>query len=281
MKRSSVVAVLLCVVVGLGVYQWRITDIRSHDSLDRRFADIVQADEKSRISCQALRDAKPLVILILGQSNAANHGEFGRGEPRYLIHGESCFLTDAPFPGATGKGGSIWAYLPGNLVVQGRTRPLAISIVAVDATTIAEWTTEQGPLWQALTNQLRALATLGLVPSLIVWQQGEADAKQGTNGLVYADGLRKLADHPEIRLSGAHIAVAQSTICRSPRSWALNAAVVDLVARDPRFVGGADTDMLNESRFRIDGCHFSQEGLSEAAILWTRTFVSELSSNSR
>ncbi|MBK9234544.1 MAG: hypothetical protein IPO19_00130 [Rhodoferax sp.] len=138
---------------------------------------------------------RPLVLLVLGQSNAANHGALREQKPVALpvVLEEGCALATDPLPGATGRGGSIWSALPQALEAAGvDRRNVVFSVLAVDATSIADWTSPDSPLRQRLVQRLAALKRIGLMPDLVLWQQGEADARLGTDPMAYAAALQQL-----------------------------------------------------------------------------------------
>lgn len=112
------------------------------------------------------------------------------------------------------------------------------------------------------------MKAVNLLPQVILWQQGEADAKLGTTSAAYLAGLDRL--EATIALAGADavIVAALSTVCRSPPDLAIRAAIVAKAENSHRFQVGPDTDTLSLADSRIDGCHFSAAGLEHAARLW-------------
>ena len=85
----------------------------------------------------------------------------------------------------------------------------------------------------------------------------------------YRQGLRALADALQTPASSPRkVLLAHSTVCRSDASTALNGAVKQLVASDPRFGQGPDLDHGLRQDQRYDGCHLTGAGLARAADLW-------------
>lgn len=242
-----------------------------HNGIDTRLLSIVAARPEQRVDCAALVRAKPLVLLALGQSNAGNHGAYAQSEdaPIALVAGVDCLLADDPLPGATGTGGSIWRHLPGALAGDLAGRKVLISVLAVDATSIGDWTRPGSRLALRLMEQIQALKQLELLPDYVLWQQGEADARNGTVAAEYQRGLASLAamlDQAGVR---APLILARSTVCRSLPNEAIRAAIEQTVASMPgKFVLGPDTDQLQGDSLRSDGCHLSQAGLKQAAAQW-------------
>jgi lysophospholipase L1-like esterase len=144
-----------------------------------------------------------------------------------------------------------------------------MSVLAVDATSIGDWTRPGSHLSKRLVDQIQALKKLGLKPDFVLWQQGEADARQGTSAAEYQQGLHALAT--VLRQAGvqAPLVLARSTVCRTLPNEEIRVAIEQTVATKPgNFVLGPDTDRLQGGIYRSDGCHFSQAGLKQAAAQW-------------
>lgn len=224
-------------------------------------------------SCEALKDEKPFFVLILGQSNAGNHGEIGRfsdGNTVSVVNHGKCFLASDPLPGATGRGGSIWSRLPVFLY----PKRIAISLLAVESTTVNQWVAPGYLSWE-LKHELEALKRIGVAVDLVIWQQGEADAREGTTSAAYREDFLKLRS--ALRASGveAPVMVALSTRCKGYSGTAVRQALSDLANEENDVWMGPDTDKLLGDA-RIDACHFSIKGLDEAAKLWANAIQSAI-----
>lgn len=243
--------------------------------LSLKLEKIVKVDAETIISCEKLAAQKPLVILALGQSNAANHGARGidADVPVALIADGKCVMAVDPLPGATGFGGSIWYRLPRYFSKLEARRPIVMSVLAVDATAIAEWTNEKSLLRERLAQHLKSMHAIGLAPNFVMWQQGEADAIVGTSQENYSAGLDKLAGILDQEKIAAPIVLALSTVCRSEPNPAIRAAIEEKVVSNPRFKLGPDTDYDIHEGLRVKKCHFSTEGLDRAAQLWASSIA--------
>ena len=155
-------------------------------------------------------------------------------------------------------------------------RNVVFSVLAVDATSIADWTSPDSPLRQRLVQRLAALKRIGLMPNLVLWQQGEADAMLGTDPMAYAAALQQLRTLLDAGGSQAPMLLARSTVCRSPSAVGLHAAVDRMVEAGSGFRMGPDTDTLLGLDNRVDGCHFSAAGQLRAAQLWAERIQSSL-----
>ena len=232
-------------------------------------------DTKAVVSCAKIAAQKPIVILAIGEANAGNHGARAgdRDIPIAVIADGKCSMAADPLPGATGAGGSIWYRVPRYLTKLVPQRPIVFSVLAVEETSIADWTDIASPLRARLLERIQAMQTLGLAPQLVLWQQGETDAHNGTTGLEYAAALDKLALLLEQAKVSAPIVLAESTVCRSEPEELIRKAIEAKVEKDPRFKLGPDTDYEIHAGYRRDQCHISAEGLNRAGQLWAETIA--------
>lgn len=270
---------LLGTAVLLGVYNF--AEGRNHNnSLNTRIEQIVGSGKYSEISCAEVARTRPLVLLALGQSNAGNHGSpsVNNLEPVTLIADGKCIKATDPLPGGTGGGDSIWQRLPQSLALKKTSRPIVMSILAVDATSIDDWTRASSPLKKRLVELVGSMRRLGLPPDLVLWQQGEADALQERSREYYLAGLTKLSVALGSAQSNAPILLARSTICRSLPNPAIRSAIESASLNDRHFRLGPDTDTLSGDKFR-DGCHLTADGLDRAAKMWAAAIECETSTN--
>jgi Carbohydrate esterase, sialic acid-specific acetylesterase len=275
-RRALLVAAVILLIIALGRYAG-LGQPSERTKLSLKLDKIVRVDTEPVVSCATIAAQHPIVILALGQSNAANHGARAADTdvPIALIADGKCIMAVDPLPGGTGVGGSIWYRLPRHLsqLIQPRHRPVVISVLGVDATAIDEWTNEASPIRAQLIRQLQSMRSVELAPQLVLWQQGESDAKNGTTESAYADELDKLAGILDQAGVNAPIVAALSTVCRSDPNDAIRHAIETKAASNPRFKLGPDTDYDIHAGLRSNKCHFSTEGLDRAAQLWAATIA--------
>lgn len=247
--------------------------------LSLKMDKMVRVEAEPELACAALAAQKPIVILALGQSNAANHGARAADTdiPVNVIADGKCVLAVNPLPGGTGTEGSIWYRLPRDLNKLLPKRPVVLSVLAVESTTIAEWTDAASPLRKRLERQIDSMKSLGMPPQLILWQQGESDARHGITEIAYSAGLDQLADIVDQSGVSAPIVMALSTVCRSEPYEEIRRAVEAKVANYPRFKIGPDTDYAIHVGLRRENCHFSAEGIHRASQLWAESIAPLLS----
>ena len=279
MTRKALVWLSLLAIAsmaGIAAYKF-IAHQRYSVSLIGRMEQIVVIGKHTEVSCAEVAATHPLVLLVLGQSNAGNHGALPShtAEPVTLIAEGKCIRATGPLPGGTGQGGSIWQHLPALLSSQREPRSVALSVLAVNATSIEDWTHPSSPLRERLSAHVASMCHLDLAPTLVLWQQGEADALLGTSTYVYRYGLGRLATMLSEAGSSAPILLARSTICRSKPNAAIRSAIENIISGDPRFRLGPDTDTLSGNTFR-NGCHLTASGLDSAAKMWSETISFEI-----
>lgn len=245
--------------------------LRREAALESRLDQIVPVGSHAEVPCPSKAGPRPLVLLAIGQSNAGNHGAPGGQaiDPITMIAGDRCISARDPLPGATGTGASIWPRLVTQLSREQTGRQVLISVLALESSSIDEWTRSGSPLRQRLTSQLASMTRLDLPPDYILWQQGEADARDGTSTNQYDTQLDFLADILSQAVINAPILLAQSTVCHSLPNTEIRSALARRVAQGGRWRKGPDTDALIGSQFRRDGCHLSAAGLDAAAKMWT------------
>ena len=259
----------LAVTVGMALY--RLIDLRSpaslRDSLQSRLSALQTTSAKALRDCAGFRAAQPVVLLVLGQSNAANHGEPtpGRSPATWMMDTGICSISSDPLPGATGSGGTPWSLLPQRLAALGLAQPVLIQLLAVDASTVNDWVRSDSPLRGRLRQAVARNAESGLQPQFVLWQQGEADARAGTSPDQYRKGLLDLADQLHEQGLDAPILLALSTVCRSPPHAGLRTSLLALPQTDARFKVGPDTDQVQSRR---DGCHWDIAGRQQVAQAW-------------
>lgn len=276
MTRKALVGYLLLAGVA-AIASYSLIGHQSHNALlTTKIEQIVPVRQQVVVSCEELAAMRPLVLLALGQSNAGNHGSLPERAPEAvtLIAEGKCIKATDPLPGGTGTGGSIWQRLPAMLSTQNISRPVLLSVLAVDATSIEDWTSPGSPLVKRLLEHLGSMQRLGLTPDFVLWQQGEADALSGVSSADYSTGLDRLAAILNGGGSTVPIILARSTICRSDPHVAIRNAIQAKVSSDPGFRLGPDTDVLSASTFR-DGCHMTTDGLNSAAKMWATVILVE------
>ena len=226
---------------------------------------------KIEIQCPKQTE-KTAVILIAGQSNAANNAA-QRHNTRYPdrvlnFAAGRCYIAASPLLGSTGFAGEYWTLMADELIDAKVFDSVILAPVAVGASSIAQWA--QGgslnatmlPLVQELTTRYRV--------THVLWHQGESDFALKTDPLRYKGLLLSFVETLRANLVDAPVFVSKATRCGPAwtRSNAIRSAQQDLATSEPGLKAGVDTDELLEAQDRYDDCHFADSGEVKAATAW-------------
>lgn len=212
-------------------------------------------------------------VLILGQSNAANHGPVrADGGPGARVFHEGSFLPARdPLPGASGNGGSVWTRFAPKAIGRGLCSEIVLLNLAQGGTAISDWAPGGGHHFRLVTA-LDKVADSGMEFTHVVWHQGERDTLMDTSEAVYAARLSDLISDIRARGMAAPIIVCRAT-CRVGRTNAgVSAAQAAVV--DPRagIFAGPDTDMLG-GEYRYDDTHLDSRGQELFADMLVAAFA--------
>lgn len=225
--------------------------------------------EPSSSPCPSPQPSRTLVGLVLGQSNAANHGQ-GQHRARpgvFCLFGGELLPARDPLPGATGEGSSVWIPVANGLLDRGQYDRVVWIARAVGGSAIRQWA-PGGDLFPRVPAAIVEAHQAGLPITHIFWHQGEADAHTyNTPPDQYQQAFLSL--RAEIRALGvsAPIYICLATrFCELSHHSALREAQRGLVnGQDIRL--GPDTDSLGGAD-RYDGAHFSAQGIAAFAQQW-------------
>ena len=217
------------------------------------------------------------VLLVLGQSNAANFGNI-----RYTANCEQAInfyqgnyypLSD-PLKGALGEGGSVWSRLGDLLLQSGFAGVVIIAPVAIGGTSVQQWK-PGGVNNHLITETITSLYSKGLKITHVLWHQGEnnnANLYPSVSALENAQQYR--IDFMELvaqlRSLGVDAPVFPAITSRCGKLQSdifLEQAQRELANDSMGIYNGPDTDLLG-NEYRYDACHFNEEGLRLHALLW-------------
>ena len=227
--------------------------------------------ERQEVACNSLAE-DAAVILVMGQSNAANYGETLYRPRRQVFNFDwksgRCYRAEDPLLGASGRGGSAWSRLGDALIERGVFRRVVLVPVAVGGTSIHAWVGENGPAGHAV-KAAAGLREQGLSVSHVLWQQGESDRNMDKS--VYIRLFSQMNDYLRTNGIEAPIFVAQATICNNHGLEDVRQAQAELplLMADSNVLPGPDIDTLDHIYQRASNlCHFSDQGLAGVAELW-------------
>lgn len=224
--------------------------------------------ERTEVDPESISRERLMVALVLGQSNAANHGETRHrsGPGVYNFYRGKVYHALDPMLGATGKKGSVWTRLGDRLIQNGGYQSVVFAPVAMTSTRIREWTPD-GKLYPRMIKTIQELQAAGLEITHLLWHQGETDALWRTSGSDYRSRFALVLE--SIRREGvdAPIYVSVATWNSFTRSTLKIADAQRALVDGREVLSGPNTDALDYCD-RYDGTHFSTEGLDHVASLW-------------
>jgi lysophospholipase L1-like esterase len=217
----------------------------------------------------------PFVLVVVGQSNVANHGlTRGRsGEGTYAFSTQGLFKLEDPLPGASGTGGSPWPYWAS---LEQLARPgiqVVVASIAQGSSAVVDWIGD-GQHAQRLPQLQKALLQQGLKVDAVVWHQGETEAWSGADPVAYQQNLRSWI--ASVRSLGIR---APIYVCLTSRDGdgvinpSIRQAQASVWNRQADVYAGPDTDSLDAS-YRRDGVHFNGRGLEAFALLLQQAMTS-------
>ncbi|MDB5227070.1 MAG: uncharacterized protein JWN78_1263 [Bacteroidota bacterium] len=218
-----------------------------------------------------------VVLLVMGQSNAANFGETryaaACSQAVNFYNGIYYPLSD-PLYGAKGDGGSVWSRLGDMLIQNSFARVVIIAPVAIGGTSIQQWK-PSGVNNHFITETIAALQAKGLKITHVLWHQGESNHASMNplvtpvqNGQQYTHDFLELVAQLRSLGVNAPIFPAIATHCGvTANDTVLESAQRHLANDSLGIFNGPNTDSLG-NEYRFDQCHFNTNGLHVHALLW-------------
>jgi hypothetical protein len=213
------------------------------------------------------------VIVIHGQSNAANYG-MSRYTAREAVDNfdpatGKCFAAADPLLGTDGAGGNFATRLGDILIQAGRYRRVIVVPIAVVGASLSALNNEHA---DRIENVIQKLKAAGLVPTHLLFEQGEKDAILTTTQEQYVSGLHQLVTRFRAAGFDAPFYLSQTTKCdvANPKNSVAIRAAQELAIDGPLNIRrGPDTDTIgNDGRNPNDGCHMNEAGTLANAALW-------------
>lgn len=215
---------------------------------------------KKEIECPKNSD----VIIILGQSNAANYLiNYNKIETDHLnYYNDKCYKLTDPVLGATGNLQSLAPVLADKIISK---KPVIFLTNAWGGSNISQWSMSESKLSEyANRNMLKLSKNNNL--KFIIWIQGESDANKKINYKKHFLDFKKniLKNLNESQKKLLKFIITQTSICGSDarnRDKKLNRYQKNLGKLKNTFVTDV-TDNLNFN-YRYDTCHFNQFGIDK------------------
>jgi Carbohydrate esterase, sialic acid-specific acetylesterase len=226
---------------------------------------------KTQVPCPKQTE-RTAVLLIAGQSNAANSGaqRHSTHHPDRVFNFMSgrCYVAASPLLGSNGFAGEYWTLMADELINSGVFDGVILAPVAVGGSNIAQWA-KGGALNTSMIPLVQDLVTHYRVTD-VLWHQGESDFTLKTDPARYKEQFRSFAE--TLRDNAIDAPVFISTATRCLPGWsepnAIQSAQKDLVSSQSGFKAGVDTDTLLTAQDRYDDCHMADSGEVRTAKAW-------------
>ncbi len=209
-------------------------------------------------------------ILVLGQSNVANHGSGARQS-----NWGSCWcdgirrrLAD-PLPGGTGEEGSVWTRLGPLLKGRGTISNFSVTVLARGGTSSADWAAG-GKCYKRLLSAVPIVESSTEPVSHLLYHQGEKDTLLMTSSEAYFEQFLTLHEFISTTWPQLPFIVCTASHRDGVRSEAVRRAQNRIQTQLAGCQPGPDTDTLG-SEFRRDDTHFNEAGLDAFARMLAAT----------
>ncbi len=237
----------------------------AQDIVSDSYGRVISAAGKHQVACPE-QDPGTAVILIIGQSNAANYAT----RPYSSSHGDrvlnffagKCYIASSPLLGADGRWGEYWTELANRLVQSGRYKRVVLVSSAVGGSQIVRWQMG-GDLNLMLMNVLTEIRPHYRITH-VLWHQGESDFH--TSAAAYRESFLSLVQ--SLRARGVEAPVFVSVTSATPGE---NLPVVQAqraLPNEKNIFAGVDTDaLIGKSDRNVTG-HFAESGEKKVIERW-------------
>lgn len=228
---------------------------------------------KTQVNCP-VQSASSAVILVLGQSNSANHSEKRYttqfpGRVMNLYQGK-CYAAESPLLGASGLEGEYLTPIGDALIESGGFQNVIIINTSIGSSKVGDWV-NSGRLAQRLKITLNTLKLKYKVTN-IIWHQGESDFTSKTSFDDYRSSFKSIENTLQQNGVTAPILMVISTICGYNSNWTEKnpVALAQKSLIDDRYIFlGLDADATlgikdrrPQSPSQEPNCHLSERGQS-------------------
>lgn len=243
-------------------------------------ARLIGDEQRPAVSCPQ-RSGRTAVLLVLGQSNAANYAgqryrsNFGARIINFLDG--QCFIAASPLLGSTGTKGEYWTEVGNQLVGSGMVDNVVIAPVAYSGTAVSLWA-RGGELNKVMVATLGALTSSGFKPTQVLWDQGEFDYVLGTTEQVYSERLTSVITTLRDEGVSAPFYISIASKCLEPSNGGTKDHIADnsvvraqlaLSSGSGDIKRGVNTDVLLGEDDRYDDCHIGGSGTEKVARAWS------------
>lgn len=249
----------------------RLTEAPSLAPTDQ-FGRLLGYPGKIEITCP-IQDEKTAVLLLVGQSNAANYqGQRHQGADDRVVNfvDGRCYRAASPLLGADGQRGESWTLLGNKLVQTGLYHTVILIPAAVGKSSVRRWAAggDLNAMLMAVISAVKARYTI----SAVLLDQGTTDFVERMPEGEYRSDLKSMID--SVRAQGVHAPFFITRSTAGPPDWREDNPVARAQATlaDSRnaVFDGPNTDRDVTPLDRYDGYHFGASGQEKFTGAWMR-----------
>ncbi|MDY7394098.1 sialate O-acetylesterase [Aureibaculum sp. 2210JD6-5] len=265
---NNILIIVIVVVIILFFFALYLVENQSKKEIDKHTEEIVNKFKNNK---------RGLVVLILGQSNAANYGAkvFSSHKNIYSFYNNRVSLAKDPMEGASGNKGSIWIPFSENLIKSKEYDLILLVNISEGGSTVFDWN-HDGKYHKKLINTLNQLKVNNIPPNYILWQQGEEDNLMETSLIDFKLRLNELIDMLNNFLSDVPVVLSltsYSPTAKTPISVEIRNAQMSVVTENSNVFLGPDTDRYINEGHRYDGIHLSEKAMISLAQDWSNIIM--------
>ncbi|TCS05327.1 sialate O-acetylesterase [Rhizobium sp. BK418] len=240
---------------------------------------LIGDESKTPVPCPPQTD-RTAVLLVLGQSNAANDGgqrhRSNYGARVVNAFGKRCFVAASPLLGSTDTKGEYWTLLGNKLIASGQNDSVIIAPLAYSGSEVARWAAG-GDINPVLVDTVKQLQDSGYRITSVLWVQGEKDLVIGTTAEAYQERFLSMVDTLRQHGVEAPVYISIASKCLEPSNGGFkehipdNAIVRAQMALSKSGHGireGANSDALLDGDDRYDDCHIGGSGAEKVSQAW-------------
>ncbi|MBX5157657.1 hypothetical protein HJB89_11025 [Rhizobium sp. NZLR8] len=247
---------------------------------------LIGDETKTAFPCPIQTD-RTAVLLVLGQSNAANDGgqrhRSAYGERVINAFNSHCFIAASPLLGATDTKGEYWTSLGNSLIASGQYDNVVIAPLAYSGSEVARWA-KGGDVNGELIDTVKQLRSAGYRPTKVLWVQGEADFVKGTSAPAYEERFLSMVATLRGQGVNAPVYIAIASKCLEPSNGGFKVHTPDnpiVQAQQNLSKGGGgiregvNTDALLSDDDRYDDCHIGGSGADKVSRAWLNILLDD------
>ncbi|KKZ87167.1 hypothetical protein B5K05_07725 [Rhizobium phaseoli] len=247
---------------------------------------LIGDESKTPVTCPTQTD-RTAVLLLLGQSNAANDG----GQRHRSNYGARvvnafdgrCFIAASPLLGSTDTKGEYWTLLGNELIASGQNDSVILAPLAYSGSEVARWAAG-GDINPVLIDTLKKLQDSGYKVTSVLWVQGEADFVLGTPAEAYREYFMSMVDTLRQHGVEAPVYISIASKCLEPSNGGFKEHIPDnpivraqlaLSKGGHGIREGINSDGLLDGDDRYDDCHIGGSGAEKVSQAWLNLLRSE------